>query len=180
MKNMHRGSQAAASPGVRVEARSSGKQALARARDEQGQTLLEFALVLPALLTLLLGVIVFGLAFNNYLTLTNATTIGAQLLSISRGQTTDPCQTTSQAVYAAAPNLTQANLKFTIVLNGTSVANNVATPSCPANGTGGTGLQLAAGQSAAVKVTYPCNLNFFLFNPAPGCTLTAQTTEAVQ
>jgi len=173
--DMHIGSQTAASPGVRVEARSSGKQALACARDEQGQALLEFAFVLPVLLTLLLGVIVFGLALHNYLTLTNATNLGAQLLSMSRGQTLDPCQTTSQAVYAAAPNLIPANLKFTIVLNGTSVTTNQATPSCS-----GGQQYLAASQNAQVTVTYPCNLNFFIFNPAPGCTLTAQTTEIVQ
>lgn len=170
---MHIGSQTGASPGVRVEARSSGKQA--RARDEQGQALLEFAFVLPVLLTLLLGVIVFGLALQNYLSLTNATNLSAQLLSMSRGQTLDPCQTTSQAVYAAAPNLIQANLKFTIVLNGTTVTNNQKAPSCS-----GGQQYLVASQNAQVTVTYPCNLNFFLFNPAPGCTLTAQTTEIVQ
>lgn len=172
----HIGGQTGASPGVRVEARSSGKQVRARARDEQGQALLEFAFVLPVLLTLLLGVIVFGLALHNYLTLTNATNLGAQLLSMSRGQTLDPCQTTSQAVYAAAPNLIPANLKFTIVLNGTSVATNQPSPVTCSGGQ----QYLVASQNAQVTVTYPCNLNFFIFNPAPGCTLTAQTTEIVQ
>jgi len=170
MMDMHIGSPTAASPGVRVEARSRGKQA--RARDEQGQTLVEFALVLPLLLTLLLGIIYFGIALNNYITLTNATNVGAQLLSFSRGQTTDPCLTTKQAVIAAAPSLAQANLKFTIALNGTNVATNTATPSCPT-------ASLVATQSAAVTVTYPCNLTFFTFNPGT-CTLTAQTTEAIQ
>jgi Flp pilus assembly protein TadG len=148
---------------------------LAHARDERGQALLEFALVLPLLLALLLGIVMFGIVFNQYLTLTNATTIGAQLLSVSRGQTTDPCQTTSQAVYAAAPSLNQADLKFTIVLNGTSVANNVAVPSCGAGGQ-----YLVASTNAQVTVTYPCNLKFFGFNPPSSCILTAQTTEIVQ
>jgi Flp pilus assembly protein TadG len=141
-------------------------------KTDAGQALLEFALVLPLLLALVLGIIFFGIALNNYITLTNATNIGAQLLSFSRNQTTDPCQTTSQAVYAAAPNLTQANLKFTIALNGTNVVTNAASPSCST-------AALVAGQSAAVTVTYPCNLTFFTFNPG-SCTLTAQTAEVIQ
>lgn len=175
MMDMHIRSQAAASPGVRVEARSSGKRVRARARDEQGQALLEFAFVLPVLLTLLLGMIVFGLTLHNYMVLTNATNLGAQLVSMSRGQTTDPCQTTVQAVYAAAPSLVQANLKFNIVLNGTLVANNAAAPSCS-----GGQQYLVESQTAQVMVTYPCDLRFFIFNPAPNCTLTAQTTEIIQ
>ena len=175
MADRHTKSEKAASFGLLVEGQSGGRRILARARNEQGQALLEFALIFPLLLTLLLGIVMFGIVFNQYLTLTNATAMGAQLLSASRGQTTDPCQTTSQAVYAAAPSLTQANLKFTIVLNGTTVANNVATPSC------GTGAQyLAASTSAQVTVTYPCNLKFFGFNPPSNCLLTAQTTEIVQ
>jgi Flp pilus assembly protein TadG len=170
MMDMHLGSQTAASPGVPVEGRSSGKQALAHAREEQGQALLEFAFVLPVLLILLLGVIVFGIAFNNYLTLTNATNIGAQLLVISPG-TADPCQVTSNAVIAAAPNLTPANLTFTIVLGG---QHSYTGTSCTAGAP-----YLVAGQTAAVTVTYPCNLKFFGFNPASGCTLTAQTTEVI-
>jgi Flp pilus assembly protein TadG len=173
--DMHIGSQAAPSPGVRGEARPRKKQALTRAGDEQGQALLEFAVVLPVLLTLLLGMVVFGLTLHNYMVLTNATNLGAQRVSMSRGQTTDPCQTTVQTVYAAAPSLVQANLKFTIVLNGTLVANNVAAPSCS-----GGQQYLVESQTAQVMVTYPCNLRFFIFNPAPNCILSAQTTEIVQ
>jgi len=144
-------------------------------RTDAGQAILEFALVLPLLLTFLLGIIVLGIAFNNYLELTNATNIGAQLLSMSRGQTTNPCSTTSQAVYAAAPGLTQGSLQFTIVLKGTTVATNAANPTCS-----GAQQYLVASQNAQVTVTYPCNLKFFIYNPAPNCLLTAQTTEAIQ
>jgi hypothetical protein len=31
-----------------------------------------------------------------------------------------------------------------------------------------------------VQVTYPCNLNVYGVNFAPSCTLTAQTTEAIE
>jgi len=184
MMDIHMGSQTAVSPGLHGEARaedrvgawSSGNPTLGRARGEQGQALIEFALILPLLLTLVLGGVTFGIALNNYLTLTNATAMGAQALSISRGQTTDPCTTASGAVYGGAPNLTPANLKFTIVLNGKTVAGpNQAAPSCSGDQT-----DLVESQPAQVTVTYPCNLNFFGYKPAPGCTLTAKVTEAIQ
>ena len=142
-----------------------------RRLDEHGQAMVEFALALPLLLTLLVGSVEFGVAFNNDLQLTYATDAAAQLLSISRGQTTDPCQTTSQAVYSAAPYLNQSNLNFTIVLGG----HSFTAPSCS-----GGQQYLVESQSAQVKVTYPCNLKLFGFNPAPNCALTAQTTVLVQ
>ena len=142
-----------------------------RRPNERGQALVELALGLPLLLTLLIGSVEFGIAFNNELALTFATTAGGQLLSISRGQTTDPCQTASQAVYSAAPYLNQSNLNFTIVLGG----HSFSTPSC----SGGQSY-LVQSQNAQVKVTYPCNLKLFGVNPAPNCTLTAQTTMVIQ
>ena len=39
----------------------------------------EFALVLPVLAMLLFAVIQFGIVFNNYVTLTDATRAGAQI-----------------------------------------------------------------------------------------------------
>lgn len=142
---------------------------------ERGQSTVEFAIVAPILLTLLVAIGVFGIAFNNYLSLTFATDAGSQLLAISRGQTTDPCQTASQAVYSAAPQLTQSNLKFSIVLGSTTVATNAASPTCS-----GSQQYLVQSQNAEVTVTYPCNLNILGFNPVPSCALTAQTTMLIQ
>jgi Flp pilus assembly protein TadG len=146
-----------------------------RANRERGQSTVEFAIVAPLLLTLLVAVVVFGIAYNNYLSLTFATDAGSQLLSISRGQTTDPCQTASQAVYSAAPQLTQSNLKFSIVLGTNTVASNSANPSCS-----GSQQYLVQAANAQVTVTYPCNLNILGFNPVPNCALTAQTTMLIQ
>ena len=52
-----------------------------------GSSLVEFAVVVPVLLTLVMAMFVFGIAMNQYLTLTNATTSGAQALATARGQT---------------------------------------------------------------------------------------------
>jgi Flp pilus assembly protein TadG len=184
------GSRIAASPGVRVDAQRKDKRASARARDEQGQALLEFAFVLPLLVTLMLGMIVFGIALNNYMELTNAATAGAQALSISRGQTLNPCTTVTGPFYAAAPNLTQANVLFTITItpppggSGSSytLVSKVATPSCgAASTTSPPASDLLQGDTATVTVTYPCNLKVFGVNFAPNpCNLTAQTAESIQ
>jgi Flp pilus assembly protein TadG len=178
----------AASLGVRLNARCRAKRD--GARGERGQALLEFGFLLPILMGVLLGMIVFGIALNNYLELTNGTTAGAQAISVSRGQTTDPCMTVATPFYAAAPNLTQTNLSFTITTStgpggsGTSQTlwGSGASPSCPAaSTTSPPASYLVQGGTVTVKVTYPCNLTVFHINYAPsGCTLTGQSAEAIQ
>ena len=175
MTDMHRGSRTAASRGTRVGTRSSATQARGRPRVQQGQSAVEFAVAVPLLLTLILGVVVFGIAINDDVALTFATDAGAQVLGISRGQTTDPCATTSAAVYSAAPQLNQSNIKLTIVLDGTSVTSSTASPSCSGSQT-----YLVQSQTAQVTATYPCNLTILGWNPAPNCTLRAQTSVLIQ
>ena len=55
-----------------------------RFRNEDGQTMTEFALVLPILAVLLFGVIQFGIVFNNYVTLTDAVRAGARKGAVGR------------------------------------------------------------------------------------------------
>jgi Flp pilus assembly protein TadG len=175
--DMRIGSRAKASPGARVDIRRRGKRA--RARHEQGQAILEFAFALPLLLILVLGMITFGVALNNYEEMTNGATVGAQALSISRGQTNDPCKTVTTPFAAATPNLTQASLKFTITIAPqTGGAYSSTATSCAA---GTATLLTAEGGTATVKVTYPCNLTVFGVKFSPNtCTLTAQTAEIIQ
>jgi Flp pilus assembly protein TadG len=82
-------------------------------REEKGQTAVEFALVLPLICVLLLGVIQFGITFNNYETLTDATRVGARKAITSRlagGSTTDAVQ----AVENAAADLDVSQLDVTV------------------------------------------------------------------
>lgn len=53
-------------------------------RREDGQAAAEMALILPILCALLLGIAQFGIAFNNYLKLTDATRAGARKAAVSR------------------------------------------------------------------------------------------------
>jgi Flp pilus assembly protein TadG len=79
-------------------------------KSERGQTMVEFALVLPILLVLMLGIVQFGVAFNNYVTLTDAVRAGARKAAVSRNAS-DPAGTCETAVLNAAPNLDQAELE---------------------------------------------------------------------
>jgi Flp pilus assembly protein TadG len=49
-----------------------------RARNERGQAIVEFALVVPILVAIVLGIVEFGIAFNHYQTLTAAVGTGAR------------------------------------------------------------------------------------------------------
>jgi Flp pilus assembly protein TadG len=151
-----------------IEIRSGCKRV--RAASKRGQSLIEFTLVMPILLLTMTGMLSFGFALHNYLVLTNGVTAGAQLLAISRGQTTDPCATASGAVKSAALGLTTANLSFTFVINGTSYT----TTSCTA-----AAANMVQGASAAVAATYPCTLAVLGMNFS-ACTLQMETVELIQ
>ena len=167
----------AAQSETRGKSSSAWKRACLRARDEEGQALLEFAYVVPVLLTLVMGIVVFGSALNNYLVLTDATAVGARILSISRGQTTDPCSTASAAVIAAAPNLTSSKLTFAYTFNGVAFSGTTCNSASTTTGAAG---DLVQGQSESVTVTYPCTLAVYANNWAPTCTLQSKLTEQVQ
>ena len=140
-------------------------------QDESGQALIELATVLPVLLLLSTGVCAFGLTVNNYLTLVDGVNDGARQLVLSRSQTSDPCATISADVVSGAPKLDPAKLSFTFILNGTTFTGRTCTSGAA---------DLVQGQPAEVLATYPCSLAAYRYNFAPGCTLTAQTTELVQ
>ena len=75
-----------------------------RLRNEEGQGIVEFAFVLPMLLALILGIVQFGIVFNNYLTLNDATRVGARKAAVSRFLG-DNGAAARAAVIAAAANL---------------------------------------------------------------------------
>jgi len=148
--------------------RSGGKRV--SAGKQRGQSLIEFTFVMPILLIITTGLVSFGLALHNYVVLTNAVNTGAQLLSISRGQTTDPCATAYAAISGAAPGLT-SGLSLTFVINGTTYA---ATTSCTAGAA-----NMAQGASAEISATYPCVLSVVGMGPS-SCQLQTQITEFIQ
>jgi Flp pilus assembly protein TadG len=82
-------------------------------RSQQGQSLTEFALALPILALLLFAVIQFGIVFNNYVTLTDATRAGARKAAVGR-QLSNPQGAAITAVRNSAQDLKQSNLNVTV------------------------------------------------------------------
>lgn len=73
----------------------------------------EFAIVLPILCVLVFAVIQFGIAFNNYLALTDAARAGARRAAVSRLSGNGQANAVA-AVRASAANLDQSNLNVSV------------------------------------------------------------------
>jgi len=82
-----------------------------RMNNERGQTMVEFALVLPVLVVLVLAIAQFGVAFNNYLALTDAARAAARKGAVSR-QDPSPAGACQSAGYAAGTDLKNPGTDF--------------------------------------------------------------------
>jgi Flp pilus assembly protein TadG len=83
-----------------------------RVASERGQTAVEFALVAPVLVAVMLAVIQFAIAFHDYVTLTDAARAGARKAIVARFAN-DPTQAIAdagQAVRDSAGQLKQSDL----------------------------------------------------------------------
>jgi Flp pilus assembly protein TadG len=88
-----------------------------RIQDENGQTMVEFALVLPLLCVVLFGIVQFGILYNNYVTLTDATRAGARKAAVSR-MTANPESVTRASVRASASGLTLTDADIDVTVAG--------------------------------------------------------------
>jgi Flp pilus assembly protein TadG len=122
--------------------------------NETGQTMTEFAIVLPLLVVLLFGIIQFGILFNNYVTLTDAVRSGAREGAVSRNDA-DPTGAATTAVRNSAADLNQTNLAVTV---------NSA---------------WQAGTDVTVTATYPWSISLLGW-VIDGGTLSSKTTERVE
>lgn len=125
--------------------------------DERGQTMVEFVIVVPVLLMLLFGVIQFGIVYNNYLTITDATRIGARKAAVSR-TAADPVALTKAAVKAAASDLDQSKLDPRLSVTSTGWVH---------------------GGDVTVRACYPYAVNLLGFVVASGDVCSA-TTERIE
>jgi Flp pilus assembly protein TadG len=136
-------------------------------RREDGQALVEFALLLPVLLIVLLAIMQFGLLFQNYLTLTDAVRAGSRVLAVGRGSS-DPCAAAVTATKNAGGNLDLTGKVKTSITN-----DNANGTTCTTQG------DLVQGNSATVTATWPGNVTilgvtFFSTN------LSASATERIE
>ena len=123
-------------------------------KSEQGQSLTEFALALPVLALLLFAVIQFGIAFNNYVTLTDATRAGARKAAVGR-QSANPVGDCQTAVRSSAKDLTASSL--------TATCTSTWQP----------------GADVTVNATYPYSISLFGIISKSG-RLSSTTTERVE
>ncbi|HSK17426.1 MAG TPA: TadE family protein [Gaiellaceae bacterium] len=121
---------------------------------ERGQTLVEFALVLPILALLLFGVIQFGIVFHQYVTLTDAVRAGARQGAVGR-HLASPQTAVEDRVRSSAGDLDQAKL-------GVSVSSS-----------------WQQGSDVSVSATYPYSINLLGFVIKSG-DLKSTTTERVE
>jgi Flp pilus assembly protein TadG len=124
-------------------------------RGERGQTMVEFALVLPVLCLVVFGIIQCGILYNNYITLTDATRVGARKAAVSR-QTANPVALAEAATRNAAAGLKTPPLDVKV-----------------------TATAWSPGADVTVEATYPYELKLLWFVAASG-TLTSKTTERVE
>jgi Flp pilus assembly protein TadG len=82
-------------------------------RHEDGQAVTEMALILPILASILLAIAQFGMVFNNYITLTDATRAGARKAAVARF-TGDGGAAAKALVYSAASSLQSPDLQVTV------------------------------------------------------------------
>lgn len=141
-----------------------------RKRVSAGNSLVEFALVAPVLLLTVTGMFALAFGLQNKLQLINGVNLGAQTLAISRGQTTDPCNTAYSAIVTGAPTLTASSLTLTFVINGVTFNGTSCTSGAA---------DMVQGQAASVTATYPCTGAYYGVDLSP-CVLTAKTTELIQ
>lgn len=135
-------------------------------RRDDGQAMVEFALVMPILIMLLLGIVQFGIIFNNYETMTDATRVGARKAATSR-LSGDNGAAAKAAVYAAATNLKSSSLNVTV----TSCAPGTYPCQTPD--------WTNTGNEVTVKATYPYHIKILDFSVVSG-TLTTVTKERLE
>jgi len=124
-------------------------------RRERGQTMVEFALVVPILLVVVFSIIQFGILYNHYITLTDATRVGARKGAVSR-TAPNPIALAVAATRAAAPGLKPASL-------GVTATATAWTP----------------GADITVEATYPYDIDVLGIVVASG-TLRSKSVERVE
>jgi Flp pilus assembly protein TadG len=125
-------------------------------RREDGQAITEFALILPILMALLLGIIQFGILFNNYVTITDAARAGARKAAVSRFLA-DNGAAAKVAAQNSASGLNPADLKVSVT------SSDWTTP----------------GSDVNVTVTYPYSINILGWTVKAG-DLTSTTRERLE
>ena len=142
--------------GSKKRSTSPGKISLGRRlRGEEGTALVEFAIVLPLMMTVLTGSASFCMALYSFQQLGNATSTAAQQLAADQGLITDPCATTVTTVTAALPNWTASKLTYTVTITNSAGTATVYGPTTGSSFTCTAGAaNMAANEPVVLTVSY--------------------------
>ena len=93
-----------------------GRRWMARLQDDRGSALVEFAVVLPLMISILTGTASFSMFLYNYQQLGYTVSNAAQLVASQQGLLAngDPCATAVTSVTGALPHWTAANFTYTV------------------------------------------------------------------
>jgi hypothetical protein len=124
-------------------------------KNETGQTMVEFALVIPILCVVLFGILQFGALYNDYVTLTDASRVGAREAAVSRHDEF-PEDEAEAAARASAAGLDPDKLEIFVDAS-----------------------DWEHGETVTVEAVYPYEIDLLGFVVASG-DLTSETTERVE
>jgi len=149
---------------------------------EEGNALLECAVTLPLLLTVMMGAASFSMAFYEMQELGTAVSGAAQVLGATAGTITDPCAQVVAQVTAAVPNLDSTKLTYTVTITnaaGTTATYGPTTGSltCKAAGAGqAASTAEATNEPQTVTVSYNYKWMPLYFSKTPTSQLTSSAT----
>jgi Flp pilus assembly protein TadG len=157
-------------PGANAVGRSAQSHLAVGVRhDTRGASAIEFAIIAPVFLAIVVGALKFGVAVSNRLLLNNGAAEGAMALALSRG-TTAPYTTTTTAVTNGAGSLTSSSITVTVSINGSACTTDSSCASA-----------LTAGATGKVTATYPCDLTVMGVNyKGSSCSLSATSSVMIQ
>lgn len=107
-------------------------------REERGQAITEFVIILPVFILLLFGMLELGRLFNAWISVTAAVREGARLAAVA------DCSSDVTSKVRDATGFTEANKSWVNVNCGTA-------PNC-------SGSPITAGQALCVKASYPVDI----------------------
>lgn len=155
------------------------------AKDQVGAAMVEFAIVLPLLLVVLVGIVQFAIFFYQYVIVENAAATGARMFVMNRplacpssatcpGTDGCPYTNTQSALQTASGGLDWSSVTYSMSANGSTCTSDSTCSTNLCNAYFATGT-FSSAQTASVTVSYPC-LTLLPANWAPSFCPTGNLT----
>jgi len=134
-----------------------GRHWIARLKDDRGSALVEFAVVLPVMISILTGTASFSMFLYNYQQLGFTVSNASQLVASQQGLLAngDPCATAVTSVTGALPHWTAGNFTYTVTITDSAGTAHTYGPTAGSSFSCTAGYALMAdNEPFALTVTY--------------------------